>query len=282
MHPLTILFIAIFFGIWTLSISSHNSSSSVEREVASVIVEQKASEGLDLQALPSIVSQAKSAEDLEKALNQPNGVNNLDLNGDGKTDFIKVTEYGDAKKNNYGFSLTTEVTPGEEQEIAQIEITKSKDKAEVLVNGNEQIYNRGATYSSFYPIGSFLLMSYLLNPHPFYYSPWRYGGYPSYYNSYDTRNNSRYQNDISSQKTNVRPSDKKTNLKSPNQGKTANKGIRKKLAKPTSSQKSFRSSALKKTRGGGFGSKRKGFHSRRSSSLRNFSGSRRGFGGFGK
>lgn len=277
MHPLALLFIAVFLGVWTCSIGSKapaQNSQTVQREVASVVVEQQAAEGLDLQALPDIIKEATNGQHLEELLNLPGGVNNLDLDADGKTDFIKVSEFGDQKSEAYGFSLTTEVTPGEEQELAQIEIAKTGDQAEVLVNGNEQVYGRGVGYGSSFPIGSFLLMSYLLRPHPFYFSPWGYGAYPGYYSSHATRGAADYRNDVSSRK-NASATSRSSSLKSPNAGKTANQGIKRNLANPTSSQKSFRANNVRPTQSRGFGRSR-------SSGVRNFSGSRRGFGGFGK
>ena len=273
-HPLALLFIAVFLGVWTCSVSSRVSTgNTVQREVASVVVEQQAAEGLDLQALPDVVKEATNSQHLEEILNLPGGVNNLDLNADGKTDFIKVSEFGDKQSGTYGFSLTTEVAPGEEQELAQIEISQAGDKADVLVNGNEQVYGRGVGYGSSFPIGSFLLMSYLLRPHPFYFSPWGYGAYPGYYSSHATRGANDYRNDVASRK-NASATGRSSSLKSPNAGKTANQGIKSKLANPTSSQKSFRANNVRPSQSRGFG--------KRSSGVRNFSSSRRGFGGFGK
>jgi len=67
------------------------------------------------------VKTAKDGEHLEKLINDKDtGVNNLDLDEDGKVDYIKVTEYGN--DNSKGFSLTVEPSKGEEQEVATARI----------------------------------------------------------------------------------------------------------------------------------------------------------------
>lgn len=219
-----------------------------------------ASEGLDLQAVGALVKKAKDGEHLERLLNdKKEGLNNLDLDLDDKVDFIKVTEYGDAKVK--GFSLTTEPASGEEQEIATIEIEKSEaDKASVQVRGNQNIYGNNHYHHSYFPIGSFLLWSYLLRPHTPYYSPWRYGAYPTYYRPYSTVNTTTYRSKSTAagRSANMqRTSSSKINsqVKSPNAGKTASK-IKAPLKNPTTSQKSFQArNPATKVRSGGFGRK---------------------------
>ena len=83
---------------------------------------QSAADGLDLKAVGALVPKVRNAKELEEKLNAPGGINNLDLNQDGKVDYIKVSEFGDDKVK--GFSLTTEPVAGEIQEIASIEIQK--------------------------------------------------------------------------------------------------------------------------------------------------------------
>ena len=71
-----------------------------------------------------IALQYMDAEEFERLLNKEDGINNLDLNEDGKVDYIEVEEYGtEALK---GFSLTVEVEKGQEQEIATIEVEKTE------------------------------------------------------------------------------------------------------------------------------------------------------------
>ena len=107
-----------------------------------------ADKGLNLQAVGELLKKSKNASDFEKLINDPQSqVNNLDLNGDGKIDYIKVTEFGD--ESIKGFSLTVEPKIGEEQEVATIKIAKQSDqKHHVEYHGNPQIYGSNHYYHS--------------------------------------------------------------------------------------------------------------------------------------
>ncbi len=201
-----------------------------------------AGDGLDLATIGTLLKKAKNAEDLEKLLNDPaTGVNNLDLNEDGKVDYIKVTEYGSDQDNNNGFSLTVEPAPGEVQEIATIDIAKSGDKAEVEVRGNEQIYGQNHYYHSSFGITDMLFMYWLFRPHPMYMSPWGYGHYPGSYRPYSTVSHNEYRNRTAGKRDLKRASNSRIKNKatSPNAGKSAARGIKAPLKKPTRSQRSF-------------------------------------------
>ncbi len=200
-----------------------------------------AGDGLDLATIGSLLKKAKNAAELEQLLNDPKtGINNLDLNEDGKVDYIKVTEYGDDQAK--GFSLTVEPAPGETQEVATIDIKKSgDDKAEVEVRGNEQIYGQNHYYHSSFGITDMLFMYWLFRPHPFYMSPYGYGNYPGGYRSYNTVSHSQYKNRTAGKRDLKRSSSSRIKGKatSPNAGKSAARGIKAPLKKPTRSQKSF-------------------------------------------
>ncbi len=217
-----------------------------------------AADGLDLQAVGELVKKAKDAEHLEKLLNSRGGVNNLDLNEDGKVDYINVSEYGNDRSK--GFSLTVQPASGEIQEVATIEIEKSGENAGVEVRGNEQIYGRHHYYHGTHLLTDLLLIHYLFRPHPFYMSPWHYGHYPGYYGrGYATVSRNNYRNTANSinRSSTAKKSSKSrmsSSLRSPNQGKSAGKGVRAPLKNPTVSQKSFQArNPSKSVSKGGFG-----------------------------
>lgn len=228
-----------------------------------------ASDGLDLKALGQLVSEVSSAEDLERKINKPNSINNLDLDDDGQVDFISVTEYGN-KTDEFGFSLTAEPAKGEVQEVATIEVIKEEQRATLQVHGNQHIYGSGHHYSAGYTIGGLLLMSYLLRPHPFYMPTYGFGRYPGYYSSYSTVHRGSYQSRVSGMGSSVSRASasnvKSTSITNPNKGKVAQSGIKKSLAKPTASQKSFQARNASKSVGkGGFGKSGKTVRGRSSS-----------------
>ena len=88
--------------------------------------------GLDLKALGELVKQCKTAVEIEQRLNQPGGINNLDLNNTGTVDYIHVTEYV-STNNGRGFSFTVIGKTGEKQEIATIEISNVNSQANVVI-----------------------------------------------------------------------------------------------------------------------------------------------------
>ncbi|MBN2809231.1 MAG: hypothetical protein JXR80_07030 [Deltaproteobacteria bacterium] len=233
-------------------------------------------DGLDLASLGSLLKKAENAADLERLLNDPKtGLNNLDLNEDGKVDYIKVTEFGNEQTK--GFSLTVEPAAGETQEVATIEIEKTADdQASVQVKGNEQIYGQNHYYHNSFGLTDMLFMYWLFRPHPFYASPWGYGSYPGYYQPYNTVSHSRYQQQTAGKRDlkSASSSRLKGKATSPNAGKNAAKGIKTPLKRPTASQKSFQQrNPSKQVNKGAFG---------RSSSARPSRPSVRRSSGFGR
>jgi hypothetical protein len=253
-----------------------------EKRNVTVNLTSQAADGLNLKALIPLVKKVKTGKELEKELNKPGGINNLDLNNDKKVDYIKVQEYGNKNKGAWGFSLTTEPVKGEVQEIGSIEMAKDEQnpqKANISVTGNEQIYGRNYHYNSTAALTSLMLWSYFMRPtwRP-YYSPYYYGYYPSYYRPYPIVSRSAYTTRTStitrnSNATRSRVSaTSKAGINNPNKGKVASKGIKRGLRNPTRSQRSFQKRAASRSRrSGGFGR-----------STRGRSRGRRSFGGFGK
>ncbi len=93
-----------------------------------------------LQGALQLFSQSASIEDFEKALNlESNHVNNLDLNGDGETDYIRVTDQ--AEKDAHAFVLQVPVSATESQDIAVIELEKTGEASAIAqIVGDEDIY----------------------------------------------------------------------------------------------------------------------------------------------
>lgn len=83
---------------------------------------------------------AASIEEFEKALNtESNNVNNLDLDGNGNIDYVRVVSKGEG--DSHAFILQVAVSAGESQDIAVIELEKNgKESAMVQILGDEDIY----------------------------------------------------------------------------------------------------------------------------------------------
>ena len=256
--------IVLFVGIVCLSVISNcGRSNSSSRNSYNVNIQQTtvtdAASGLDLVAVGELVKNVKDAESFERSLNDPAGrVNNLDLDEDGKTDYIQVTEYGSGSLR--GFSLTTQLAEGEEQEVATIEIEQSADgSANVQTHGNRHIYGNNHYYQSRVSMTDMLIVGWLFSGNRSYYSsPYGYGRYPTNYRQYDSRSQSNYRRDISNRvnTSTMQRSTRSTlnnSASSPNANKTAS-NIKAPLRSPTTSQKSFQTRNPSKTvSSGGFG-----------------------------
>jgi len=93
-----------------------------------------------LEGALELFKKASSPEDFEKMINSENNhVNNLDLNGDGDIDYVKVIDHMD--KDVHALVLQVAVSSSENQDIAVIEIEKDGNESAVLqIIGDEEIY----------------------------------------------------------------------------------------------------------------------------------------------
>lgn len=97
-------------------------------------------DNFSLQGALKLFEQSNSIEEFEKLLNtKDNNVNNLDLNGDGETDYIRVVDK--QEKDAHAFVLQVPVSETENQDIAVIELEKTgKENALVQIIGDEDMF----------------------------------------------------------------------------------------------------------------------------------------------
>ncbi len=93
-----------------------------------------------LEGALELFKESKSLEDFEKKLNtEKNHVNNLDLNKDGDTDYIRVEDNMDG--DVHAIVLQVPVSADESQDVAVIEIEKTgKEEAMLQIVGDEEVY----------------------------------------------------------------------------------------------------------------------------------------------
>lgn len=229
-----------------------------------------AAEGLDLESLTTLVKGIRSGQELERKLNEKGGINNLDLNADEKVDYLFVKEFGNVE-NKIGYSLTVELAKDEVQEVASITVEPNKERAEIQVIGNEQIYGDKAIYNDWTPIerekpqtqsgaNQVPMYSSYFYPRPLWLSPWYFGFYPPMFSYYPIvhrstyiSQTSRYRNSTARRGSNTFQKNSGRQIQNPNRNKTANKGIARSLKKPTATQRKFQATRSKNLRSGGFG-----------------------------
>lgn len=97
-------------------------------------------DNFSLQGALEMMKTSSSPEEFEKAINtESNHVNNLDLNGDGDIDYVRVIDKMEDKV--HVFILQVPVSESENQDIAVIEIEKTGDTTAMLqIIGDEDIY----------------------------------------------------------------------------------------------------------------------------------------------
>ena len=97
-------------------------------------------DNLDLFAALDLFQKSPSIEEFEKSLNlEETGVNNLDLDLDGKVDFIKVVT--EQEGEDFTFILQVDVSEKEVQDVAVILVSKDEDgKITMQMVGDKDLY----------------------------------------------------------------------------------------------------------------------------------------------
>ena len=235
----------------------------------------QAAEGFDLKALTVLTKEVRSGQELERRLNEKGSINNLDLDDNGKVDYLQVEEFGQPESGKIGYSVFSEPAKNQRQEIAEVTVEQNKDTAEIQVIGNPEIYGEGEVYNDFTPVkrenqpaqtsgAAYPMQSSYFMPHPLWMSPFGFGYYPPYYGFFPLMAHSMYMSRFgggygstvrSGPSSHQQTSNKQ--ISNPNKGKSASSGIKRSLRKPTATQKQFQSKATNQRVGkGGFGQNR--------------------------
>lgn len=156
----------------------------------------KPGDNLDLYAVLDAFKSSKDLESFEKALNdKSNKINNLDLNTDGKVDYIKVIDNKDG--DAHAITLRALVSKTESHDVAVIEIEKTgENSASVQIIGDEDIYGKDVIIEPksekekagfvvttvAVNVWTWPVVTYMYSPaYVVYVSPWEYEYYPVWY-----------------------------------------------------------------------------------------------------
>lgn len=159
--------------------------------------EEVPGDNFSLEGALELFKKSASPQEFEQLLNSPDSkVNNLDLNGDGDIDYIRVIDRNQGKV--HAFIMQAVVSDKESQDVAVIELEKRNDGSAVLqIVGDADIYgietiiepteevrvNAGTTTSrTVVNVWAWPSVQYVYAP---YYdpwvSPWYWGYYPGWY-----------------------------------------------------------------------------------------------------
>src|SRR5690606_38291133 len=155
------------------------------------------SDNLDLTAVASIFGESKDLADFEYRINNPKTqISNLDLNRDGRVDYLRVIEAVEA--DTHLIILQAVLGQDKYQDVATIEVEKDKrnNTVSVQVVGDVYLYGQNYIYEPVYVIRPIIFTSFWRPYYVAYYSPWYWGYYPSYYSYWAPYAIFRYRNHV--------------------------------------------------------------------------------------
>lgn len=154
------------------------------------------SENLDLEAVASVFGESKNLEDFEYKLNDPElKISNLDLNGDGYVDYLRVVE----NSENQTILITIQAVLGSDiyQDVATIDVEKDNNgKTHVQVVGDIYMYGPDYIIEPVY-IYSPPVVAYIWGPnYHHWHSPYYWHHYPEHYYAWHPYSCHVYHNNI--------------------------------------------------------------------------------------
>ena len=140
------------------------------------------SEGLDLKVVAKLFAEAKNLEEFETMLNNPDSAFcNLDLNGDGQVDYLRVVETGEGNKRL--IVLQAILAKDIYQDVASIYVEKDEatNNVSVQVIGDEYIYGTNYIIEPVYLYRP-VIYDWFWSPYwCAWHSPWYWGYYPGWW-----------------------------------------------------------------------------------------------------
>ncbi len=155
------------------------------------------SDNLDLTAVASIFGESKDLVDFEYRLNNPKTqISNLDLNRDGKVDYLRVIET--VEENTHLIVLQSVLGKDLYQDVATIEVEKDprSKTIQVQVVGDVFLYGYNYIYEPVYYVRPVIFNTFWSRGYVAYYSPWYWGYYPTYFHYWTPCPIFRYRNHI--------------------------------------------------------------------------------------
>src|ERR1035437_1202153 len=99
-------------------------------------------DNLNLYAVMNLFQESKTLPQFEKSLNDENSkINNLDLNGDGQTDYISVVDKVDGRAHT--IVLKDAISATETQDVAVFYVNKdANNQVQIQLIGDEALYGK--------------------------------------------------------------------------------------------------------------------------------------------
>lgn len=142
------------------------------------------SDNLDLDAVASIFGESENLEDFERRLNDPDiRISNLDLNGDGYIDYLRVLE--NSSDRNSLIVIQAVLDEDVFQDVATIEIERVPNgNHRIQIVGNDYIYGSNYIIEPIF-VHTPLIFSFFWSPRYItWHSPYYWDYYPRWYRYY--------------------------------------------------------------------------------------------------
>ena len=142
------------------------------------------SENLDLKTVATLFGQAKDLEQFEQMLNNPDSAfSNLDLNGDGEVDYLRVIET--AEQNRHLVVIQAVLAKDIYQDVASIFVEKdAQDQVTVQVVGDEYIYGADYIIEPVYIYRPYIYDWFWGGSWVAWHSPYYWGYWPTWWHPY--------------------------------------------------------------------------------------------------
>ena len=133
-------FLTIAAGVMLLAATSASAQQATYQEINFADSTGMPGDNFSLEAALNLFKNSRNLEEFEKSLNSKDtAINNLDLNGDGKIDYIRVEDH--IKDQAHAIVLQIAVNEREKQDVAVIEIEKTGEQSAVAqIIGDEELY----------------------------------------------------------------------------------------------------------------------------------------------
>lgn len=143
------------------------------------------SENLDLKTVATLFGQAKDLEQFEQMLNNPDSAfSNLDLNGDGQVDYLRVIETADGSRHLVVIQAV--LAKDVYQDVASIYVEKDPDTQSVTVQviGDEYIYGTNYIIEPVYVYRPYIYDWFWGPDWVCWYSPYYWDYWPGWWHPY--------------------------------------------------------------------------------------------------
>lgn len=143
------------------------------------------SDNLDLKTVATLFGQAKDLEEFEAMLNNPDSAfSNLDLNGDGQVDYLRVIETADG--NRHLVVLQAVLAKDVYQDVASIYVEKDPETESVTVQviGDEYIYGTNYIIEPVYVYRPYIYDWFWGPDWVCWYSPYYWDYWPGWWHPY--------------------------------------------------------------------------------------------------